>query len=298
MNDPTITARGPVGRKLIQALRRARGQPIVDLAAFADGQRRADELQQTTTPLDELTTYDPSHAWYVLAQQRLSILIEQTSALREARVFARSILEAEDEYLPSGPPMSPLTSSYFFYWSVCDLSPGGDGETLARATLDLVREIGTEPNLLAAMDTLERSRMGLWVHQGLDGDHVVLRELLTEAEARCVVPSGYRGRAGEVWLARVLPAGQPGLLPIVVTTPYVLVDTTPAQWLACLDRLLHAYPAARRRAVYAPLMKYGASPRFWPEYVFEGYVNHEPDVIFLTGFPDIAPSRPHSLVNW
>ena len=150
MNDPTITARGPVGRKLIQALRRARGQPIVDLAAFADGQRRADELQQTTTPLDELTTYDPSHAWYVLAQQRLSILIEQTSALREARVFARSILEAEDEYLPSGPPMSPLTSSYFFYWSVCDLSPGGDGETLARATLDLVREIGTEPNLLAA----------------------------------------------------------------------------------------------------------------------------------------------------
>jgi hypothetical protein len=233
----------------------------------------------------------------VVAQHQLSILTEQTGALRETRSFTDPISDAEDEYMPTGPPMSPLTGTYFFYWSMCDLSPKGDGETLASATLDLVREIGTDPHLLAAMDTLERSRMGLWVHQGTDGDHVLLRELVTDVEQRCVVPSGYRGRAGEVWFARVLPPGVPGLDAVVITTPYLLFRTTPADWLAYLDRALAPYPDARRADVYPLLMKYGENPRYWPEYVFEGYVNHQPDVVFLTGFPDIEASRPHSRVN-
>jgi len=37
--------------------------------------------------------------------------------------------------------------------------------------------------------------------------------------------------------------------------------------------------------------------RYWPEYVFEAYVNHESDVVYLTGFPDIESSRPHSRLN-
>lgn len=290
----TITARGPVGRKLIQALRRERGRKVVNFSAIAEGARRAADLQKLGSSPEDLADLDPSHAWYVLAQQQLSTFVEQTGALRETRCFAGPILDAEDEYLPEGPPMSPLTRSYFFFWSVCDLSPRGDGETLGSATLDLVREIGVAPALLEAMETLERSRMGLWVHQGLDGDRVVLRELVTDDEHRCVVPSGYRGREGEVWFARVLPPAAPGLDAVVITTPYLLVRTTPASWHGYLDRALGAYPAEQRRMVYPLLLKYGENPRYWPEYVFEGYVDHQPDVVFLTGFPDIAASRPHS----
>ena len=36
---------------------------------------------------------------------------------------------------------------------------------------------------------------------------------------------------------------------------------------------------------------------YWSEFVFEAYVNHRSDVIFLAGLPDVAESRPHSRVN-
>ncbi|MBI2567816.1 MAG: hypothetical protein HYV63_12365 [Candidatus Schekmanbacteria bacterium] len=297
MSKGTITARGPVGRRLIQMLRRERGRKVVSFATMAAGAQHARDLQQSAISRDELDKHDPSHGWYVLARHQLSIFIQQTAALRETRCFTDPINDAEDEYMPTGPPMSPLTRSYFFFCSACDLSPKGDGETLASATLDLVREIGTEPHLLAAMDALERSRMGLWVHQGLDGNRVVLRELVTDEEHRCVVPSGYRGRKGEVWLVRVLPPGAPGLHAVVITTPYVLIRTAPAHWLAYLDRALGSCPAEQRRKVYPLLMKYGENPRYWPEYVFAGYVNYQSDVVFLTGLPDIKASQPHSRIN-
>jgi len=45
-------------------------------------------------------------------------------------------------------------------------------------------------------------------------------------------------------------------------------------------------------------MKYGPERSYWPEDVFEAYVNHTPEVIYLTGLPDVEESRPHSRVNW
>lgn len=278
-------------------LRRERSRKLVPLAAIAAGARHAEALQRSTASRGDRSELDPSHAWYVAAQRQLSIFIEQVGALREALSLTDPIDDADDEYMPLGPPMSPLTGSYFFYGSVCDLSPRGDGETLASATLDLVHEIGAEPGLLGAMDALERPRMGLWVHRGVEGGRVVLRERVTDEERRCVPTSGYLGREGELWFARVLPPGAPGLEAVVLTTPYVLIDTSPAEWLADVDRALGAYPPEQRRRVYPLLMKYGETMRHWPEYVFQGYVNHEPGVVFLTGFPDIAESLPHSEVN-
>lgn len=297
MSEGTISARGPVGRQLIKMFRRERNRTVVSFAAVSEGFRHAAELQQSEASLGDISETDPSHAWYVAAQRQLSIFVETTSSLPATERLADAINEAQEEYMPLGPPMSPLTGSYFFFWSVCDFSPNGDGETLGSATLDLVREIGTDPLLLGAMDTLEQSRMGLWVHQGRDGDGVVLRELLTDEVARCVVPAGYLGAKGEVWFARVLPPGTPGLASVVMTTPYVLVRTSAADWLAYLKRALKAYPPAQWRTIYPLLMKYGVNPRYWPEYVFEGYVNHRDDVVFLTGFPDIEASRPHSRIN-
>ena len=36
---------------------------------------------------------------------------------------------------------------------------------------------------------------------------------------------------------------------------------------------------------------------YWTEFVFQAYVNHRTEVIFLAGLPDVAKSRPHSRVN-
>ena len=292
----TIEARGPCGKKLIRAMRRVRSKKVVEFSTIAEGERLARELLEGVGSTDDLAE-NPSHGWHVLAQRHLSVFVEQTSALRETHCFTGPISDAEDEYMPTGPPMSPLTRSYFFYWSICDMSPKGDGETLASATLDLVRELDISPHLLAAMETLGASRMGLWEHRGHDGDRVILRELVTEVERRCHVPSGYRGHPGEIWFARMLPPPIEELDAVVITTPYLLIRSSRDHWLAYLDRALAAYPRERRKQVYPLLMKYGESPRYWPEYVFEAYVNHRSDVVFLTGFPDIEASRPHSRLN-
>jgi len=41
-------------------------------------------------------------------------------------------------------------------------------------------------------------------------------------------------------------------------------------------------------------MKYGKNKYFWNEYIFEGYVNYQEDMIMLAGFPDKPLSMPHS----
>jgi hypothetical protein len=41
-------------------------------------------------------------------------------------------------------------------------------------------------------------------------------------------------------------------------------------------------------------MKFGPARDYCSEFVFEAYVNHRSNVIFLSGLPDIPESRPHS----
>lgn len=41
------------------------------------------------------------------------------------------------------------------------------------------------------------------------------------------------------------------------------------------------------------LMKQGLSDNYWNETIFQAYVNHQPDVIYLKGLPNVSSSRPH-----
>lgn len=45
---------------------------------------------------------------------------------------------------------------------------------------------------------------------------------------------------------------------------------------------------------YERHMKFGTTPRYWTEYVFEAYVNHRAEAVYLAGLPDVPESRPHS----
>ena len=44
-------------------------------------------------------------------------------------------------------------------------------------------------------------------------------------------------------------------------------------------------------------MKFGPTRDYWTGFVFEVYVNHCFNVIFLAGLPDVPESRPRSKVN-
>ena len=131
--------------------------------------------------------------------------------------------------------------------------------------------------------------MGLYVHAGRGRRCVALREIFTGRTLRATVASRYVGTPGEVWLLRVLP-GAPE--EVVFTTPYVMRGYGEAEWRSYLDRTVGAGPDR-----HETLMKFGPTPRYWTEYVFEAYVGHESDAVFLTGLPDVEKSRPHSRAN-
>jgi len=148
--------------------------------------------------------------------------------------------------------------------------------------------------------------MGVYRVEGKSDRFVLLRELITNTEIKAISASGYLGRSGEVWFARVLPSPfEPSLFDysVVFTTPYLLGKLGPRRefmmsveedWLAYFRRSLPKMKKQTEQLAYHDLMKYGLSRNYWNEYIFLSYRNHRQDMIFLEGFPDMPASLPHS----
>jgi hypothetical protein len=137
--------------------------------------------------------------------------------------------------------------------------------------------------------------MGFYIHRGREGNVNILEDLVTTTVYRAIVPAGYRGRRNENWYVRLLPPPFPGGTEhVVFTTPYVVVHPDFDDWLAYFRR---TFPATAGFDDYERHMKYGPTREYWNDYVFEGYVNHQADAIYLAGLPDIPESRPHSEIS-
>jgi hypothetical protein len=92
-------------------------------------------LQATVAGIRELKGLHPTHAAYVYAHNFVSALAEKCTAWAEMKAFVKIIARAEDIYMPSGPPMSPLTTSYFTCRSFFDACAGPAEETIVKAVL-------------------------------------------------------------------------------------------------------------------------------------------------------------------
>ncbi|MFH0908796.1 MAG: hypothetical protein V1929_08540 [bacterium] len=299
---------GPVSRKVLAALEKELNRKVIDFESVRLGAERAKELERGVISDADMKDLDPLHAVYAFAQNKMSVMVEYLAELPMCAKLADTYSDAEEEYMPSGPPMSPLTSSYFFCWGVFDSSSGKAKETLGTVAIEVCRTLGTDSSLVRLFELMQDSRMGLYVHEGVVGSQVLLREFVTAKPYRCVVPAGYSGRPGEIWFARVLPepfeTTRMGYS-LVFNTPYVIcsekggrfVLADPKEWQAFLDRTIPKTGIKDAGKAYAHLMKYGLSSNYWNEYVFEAYVNHRQDMILLTGFPDVPSSRPHSQLN-
>ena len=88
---------------------------------------------------------DPLHEVYTAAQNVSSIFAERVSVLPEFKPYYELVAKAEDEYLPSCPPMSPLTRSYFTTWAFFDVRFGPDQETISTCLIDVGELLGLEP---------------------------------------------------------------------------------------------------------------------------------------------------------
>jgi len=282
---------GPIATRLVRAIQEVKSARVMDLRAFRDGMARATDLQKTVATREDLADFHPAHAVYVVVQNQVSVLVEQLTALPDTAELADRIEAAENEYMPSGPPMSPLTVSYFTSWAFFDCAVGARRETLGTCVLAVGKSLGMAPDFLALVESMQESCMRIYTHEGLNADGTTtLRDLVTGIRSTCLVPSGWRGGVGELWLARVLPPPASHLTASVVfTTPYILRGSKERDWLACLERTLGAARRDARRST--AMLKYEGD---WSEYIFAGYVGHVAEAIFLTGLPDIPASLPHS----
>jgi hypothetical protein len=304
---PASTKRGPIARKVIAALERERRRRVIDFSALKLGAERAEELERGVITETDMREYDPLHAVYIYAQNKMSVFVEQIADLPMCAELADAYSKAEEEYMPSGPPMSPLTRSYFCCWGVFDSAAGTAKETLGSVAIDLCKAIGTEPSLVRLFEHMQASRMGLYVHEGVDGPHVMLRELVTGTLHRCISPAGYMGNRGEIWFVRILPEPYESLpmgYSLVFNTPYVIGrydgDFRPAdlsEWHAFLERTMPKTGIAEAGDAYAHLLKYGLSRRYWNDYLMDAYVNHRHDMVMLAGIPDLPASLPHARGN-
>ena len=288
----------PIADKLVRRMNRYLRGKVIDLSAVRTGRENAEEMQKTVATREELADLHPAHALYVYAQNQAAVMAEQLTQLKEMDRFVKLISRAEEEYMPGGPPMSPLTTSFFTCWVLFDACVGLGKETLGTTTMAVGTAFGMHDELVRIIGLMQDSRMGIYRHEGVDGGLVVLRELVTGRAIRAICPSGYLGLQGELWYVRVLPPPDPGFEEhVVFTTPYVLADPGERAWLSYFERTL---PRARNMdgvAAYEAHMKFGPSREYWAEFVFEAYMNHRREVIFLKGLPDLPESRPHSVVN-
>ncbi len=288
----------PIADKLVKKMKRYTRSKIVDLRAVMTGKKNAEELQKTVATQERLSEYHPAHAIYIYAQNQVSVMSEQLTALKEMDRFDKLISTADDDYMPSGPPMSPLTPSFFTCWAFFDACVGMSEETIGTTTMAVGAAFGMHDELVHVIGLMQDSRMGVFKHEGVEKDKIVLREFVTDKMCKAISPAGYLGRKGELWYARVLPPPVPGMEEhVVFTTPYLLIEPGEREWLSYFHRTLPDAPIEERISAYEHHMKFGPARDYWTEFVFEAYVNHRSDVIFLEGLPDVPESRPHSRIN-
>ena len=292
---------GSVADKIAKKLAVGFGLRAADLESYWEGLEMALEagFGDDAPVLDGFEHLDPCHAPYTFAQNVASFMAESISVMREAESYCRIFSKAEDEYLPAGPPMSPLTPSYFMMWAMFDVRFGSSRETIGSCVLHILSGVESPAWLIGVIERMQQSRMGFFVHCGSDGENVLLREVGTRETLSCLVPAGYIGNEGEIWFVRVLPPPSPLLRHhLVFNTPYVFLDHPEFVFVDYLERELARMMAGKRRLrtddPRGHLMKYGPTPNHWNEYLFCAYLNHLNEVIFVTGIPDMPETLPHA----
>lgn len=278
--------RGP----LVELVRRAAVNLPVDRA-----DRASATLRESVARDEALSDLHPAQAAYLYAVNQVSILAEIMTTLPALHRFVDLLERAEEEYAPSWPPASPVSRSHFTAWAFFDAAVGIERETIGTLILDLASSLALAPELVSLVEKLQGSRLGVHAHEGVVDDHIVLRELVTGVRRRTVPSNLYFGRAGELWLTRVLPPPDAGSdAHVALTHPYVLESPDEAAWLAFFARTVPKMRARDEAQGLPRLMKYGLGPSYWNELVFEGYLRHTDQAIWLRGLPDVAESRPRS----
>ncbi len=105
---------GRISNKILKNLEEFKQEKLIDLSEYREGQKLGKEYADSISdPIDLVDKgYDPVHAAYVTTQNMLSVFAEQISGHPAMKKYHKLMTRAEELYMPSAPPMSPITTSY------------------------------------------------------------------------------------------------------------------------------------------------------------------------------------------
>ncbi len=264
---------------------------VVDFEAHLAAKKRSDEYQGQLHIVERLLRrgFDPLHAHYIAAQNFVSLLCEELTLLPVMKPFVRMVSQAENDYMPDGPPFSALTRSYFVCWAFFDLYFGKDKETIGTCIQELSADLAIDAHILDTIQAMQQSRMSIYEHCGVVESEIILRDLTDDRICYCYVPTGYQGKTGQLWYVRLLPPLPGFQYHIAFTTPYILMNTR-EEWLAFLHRMVPLTKGPKRPCSVTEIIQYflkhGLQADYWLEYIVASFVGAQDNAIFLAGIPD------------
>jgi len=286
---------GLVSAKLCKRFLAEKERKVIPFSELVQTKQLISTLNKTIKTPQDLKDYDPVHALYISVQNMVSLFAEHVSILPEMKEYHRIMDKAERVYIPDGPPISPLTRSYFTHWAFFDATFGKDKETIGICFIDLGELLSVDPYFLSLVGLAQKSRMGIYEYIGGNHGLIEMKELLTDKTCSCICPSGYPGRKGEIWFVRIHPP--PFNLvnySVIMTTPYILMGHSKLEWVDFFERNSIGRKDSELEIKLQSFLKHGRSANYWNEFIVEAYAGYRKEVIFLQGIPDLANTRPHA----
>ncbi len=284
-----------ISNKLKKKFSSNRKSKVISFADVQEEQLQVEEILHSIKTPDKLKDMDPLHAVHVTMQNLMSVFAEHVSAEPELDEYYKKIGKLEDVMLPGYPPISPITTSFFTLWTFYDFGFGNPKETMGTLLLKVAKPLGFPDDWILILKIQNNSHMGIYEHCGFDNSKIMLQDIITGNQFKCICPSGYSGNQGELWFVRLVKSPH-SILDYVVafTTPYVLQNHGKDEWLKFFARNRIKPNDSSLERKYKAFMKEGNSLGYWHNYILDAYNGCKQDVIFLTGIPGRKETLPHS----
>ena len=259
---------------------------IIDFNELAEEARMLDDLEQEHEAFNELIEgFDPSFQEYMHMVEFLTNFSDVILGHPEMRKHAALLGEAIDTSLsvPEG-----VTGLYFNLWMLFDAQIDGSKETLATLALDTAESLGgINLRMRELISKAAPSRMGFYIHKGVEYDCLVIKEVLTNKTFKVICPSEYIGELEDVLFLRLFPAIEDGFPDIVMTTPYVVEQAKEKDVLNFFAKHAIAKDTFNYQEKLNDFMKYGPDRLYWLNYILESFSieNEEEECIYLSGLP-------------
>ena len=290
-----------IASRVLAELRKPSRNDVIDLAAFREAKKQSAPVPEEAFDSTELGEEDlegtpAEFRFWMDVFRHLAGMGFGLLGLRHMRTFAERIEDTEERYMPGGPPMSPLTDSFHSLWSVADLSAGLKKESLATVAIAVARTLGMPKEPLSAWQTIADSYAGIYRILKREGHVAFLEELITGEHRSATTADPIPGAPGDLWWVRLLPPALPEhSYWTTMGTPYVFAHSEADElWRGYLERQLARLPEKKRAIGYRRLMKQGASPDAWFEFILDGYAGQRGPAVLLQGVPDLPETLPLS----